>query len=29
MDRAGWNRLYLYHKVLLGVAEAAIGFGNL
>jgi hypothetical protein len=29
MDRADWNRLYLYHKVLLGVAEAAIGYGNL
>lgn len=29
MDRADWNRLYLYHHVLLGVAEAAIGYGNL
>jgi hypothetical protein len=29
MDRADWKRLYLYHHVLLGVAEAAIGYGNL
>lgn len=29
MDKEEWHRLYLYHDVLLGVAEAAIGFGNL
>ena len=29
LDRSQWRRLYLYHHVLLGVAEAAIGYGNL
>lgn len=29
MDREDWRKLYLYHDVLLGVAEAAIGFDNL
>jgi hypothetical protein len=29
MDRGEWNRLYLYHDVLLGVAEAAVGYENL
>lgn len=29
LDRAEWRRLYLYHDVLIGVAEAAIGFQNL
>jgi hypothetical protein len=29
LDRGEWRRLYLYHDVLLGVAEAAIGYENL
>ena len=29
LDRSEWRRLYLYHDVLLGVAEAAVGFQNL
>lgn len=29
LDREDWRKLYLYHDVLLGVAEAAIGFDNL
>lgn len=29
LDREDWRKLYLYHDVLLGVAEAAIGFRNL
>jgi hypothetical protein len=29
LDRDEWQRLYLYHDVLLGVAEAAVGFRNL
>lgn len=29
IDREDWRKLYLYHDVLLGVAEAAIGYGNL
>lgn len=29
LDRGEWQRLYLYHDVLLGVAEAAIGYQNL
>ncbi|MEO7776402.1 MAG: hypothetical protein ABIY63_02650 [Fibrobacteria bacterium] len=29
LDRGEWKRLYLYHDVLLGVAEAAFGYQNL
>ncbi|MEO6098284.1 MAG: hypothetical protein ABIW76_22480 [Fibrobacteria bacterium] len=29
MDRTQWRRLYLYHDVLIGVAEAAVGYQNL
>lgn len=29
LDRGEWRKLYLYHDVLLGVAEAAIGYQNL
>jgi hypothetical protein len=29
LDRSEWHRLYLYHDVLLGVAEAAFGYRNL
>ena len=29
LDRSEWQKLYLYHDVLLGAAEAAIGFDNL
>lgn len=29
LERDQWRRLYLYHDVLLGVAEAAIGYQNL
>ena len=29
MSREDWQRLYLYHDVLLGVAEVAVGFHNL
>jgi hypothetical protein len=29
LDRDEWRKLYLYHDVLLGVAEAAIGYQNL
>ena len=28
LDRSEWRRLYLYNDVLLGVSEAAIGYGN-
>jgi hypothetical protein len=29
LDRNDWQKLYLYHDVLLGVVEASIGYGNL
>ncbi len=29
LDPGEWRRLYLYHDVLLGVAEAAIGYEDL
>lgn len=29
LDREDWYKLYLYHDVLLGVAEAALGYQNL
>jgi hypothetical protein len=29
LDRGEWQKLYLYHDVLLGVAEAAFGYQNL
>ena len=29
LEREEWRKLYLYHDVLLGVAEAAIGYQNL
>lgn len=29
LDRSEWRRLYLYHDVLIGVAEASLGYQNL
>jgi hypothetical protein len=29
LNRSDWRKLYLYHNVLIGVAEAAVGYQNL